>query len=243
MELFDSHIHSEGRSVEDLAKMSEHGIKHAVSCAFYPIKPLFAETLMDLFRKLIEYESKRGEKAGMNIYAAIGIHPRCIPREWDKVLKFMEEVEGYIAFGEIGLEEASKEEVEVFKDQLKLAKKLDVPCIIHTPRRNKEAVTEKIFEILERLEFPEDLCLIDHANAAVAEKALKKGYHVGLTVQPGKLSVEDAVDIVYNFGDEYFIANSDTGFSESDFLAVYKLWKELKNEKVLLKNAKKFFRI
>lgn len=66
---------------------------------------------------------------------------------------------------------------------------------------------------------------------------------MGLTVQPGKLSVEEAVEIVYNFGDEYFVANSDTGFSESDYLAVYKLWKELKNEKVLLKNAKRFFRI
>jgi len=243
MELFDSHIHSEGRSVEDLEKMSEHGIKHAVSCAFYPIKPLFAETLMDLFRKLIEYESGRGRKAGMNIYAAIGIHPRCIPREWDKVLKFMEEVEGYVAFGEIGLEEANKEEVEVLKDQLKLAKRLDVPCVIHTPRKNKAIVADKIFEILERLEFPEELCLIDHANAEVAEKALRKGYYVGLTVQPGKLSVEEAVEIVYEFGDEYFVANSDSGFSESDFLAVFNLWKELKNEKVLLKNAKRFFRV
>ncbi len=242
MEVFDAHIHSEGRSVEDLKRMSDAGIKFAVTMAFYPIRPLFAETLIDHFRKLIEFESKRGESAGMKIYAAIGIHPRCIPREWDKVLSYMEEVSGYVAFGEIGLETGSKEEEEVFKSQLMLAKKLDVPCVIHTPRKNKEVIAAKTFEILERIEFPESLCLIDHANEFVAEESLKRGYFVGLTVQVDKLSVEEAVKIVEKFGEDNFVANSDTGFSEADYLAVVKLSKALESEKVLIKNAKKFFR-
>ncbi len=243
MILLDSHIHSEGRSVEDLRNMSDAGIKYAITCAFYPIQPLYPETLIDLFRKLVDYESERGNRAGMKIYASVGIHPRCIPPKWDKVVDFMEHDYGWIAFGEIGLEKADKVEKDVLRSQLKLAKKLDMPCIIHTPRKNKEVITEKIFEILERVEFPESLCLIDHIDNRIIGKVIERDYIAGLTVQPGKLNIDDAAKLVLEFGDERFIANSDTGFSESDMLAVAKLAEKINSENVLLKNGFKFFRI
>ncbi len=243
MELFDAHIHSEGRSVEDLRFMAENGIKKALTCAFYPIVPKYGETLIDLFRKLVEFEAYRGKKAGMEIYAAIGIHPRCIPQNWKDVLEFMENDFGYLAFGEIGLEDGSDKEIEVLKAQLKLAKKLDVPCVIHTPRKNKVKITEKTLEILDELSFPEDLAVIDHASRETVEMIRKKGYYIGLTVQPGKLSVDDAVRILNDYGDERFIANSDTGFSESDMLAVRKFYDACENIEVTLRNAEKFLRI
>ena len=183
MELFDTHIHSEGRSVEDLKFMAENGIKKALTCAFYPIVPRYGETLIDLFRKLVEFEAYRGKKAGMEIYAAIGIHPRCIPQNWRNVLEFIE------------------------------------------------------------LSFPEDLAVIDHASSETVEMIRKKGYYVGLTVQPGKLSVDEAVSILNKYGDERFIANSDTGFSESDMLAVRKFYDACRNANVTLRNAEKFLRI
>ena len=65
MKCFDTHIHSEGRSVEDLLFMSSNGIKAAVICAFYPIELLYQETMIDLFRRLIESEKGRGSKAEM----------------------------------------------------------------------------------------------------------------------------------------------------------------------------------
>ena len=243
MELFDAHIHSEGRSVEELKKMSENGIKKALTCAFYPIQPKYGETLIDLFRKLVEFESYRGKKAGMRIYAAVGIHPRCIPPNWRDVIEFMETDFGYVAFGEIGLEDGDEREIEVLKSQLMLAKRLDVPCIIHTPRRNKKVITEKILKILEEISFPEDLALIDHVSFETFEMIREKNYHIGLTVQPGKLSVEDAVEIINKYGDEKIVANSDTGFSESDMLAVRKLYDACRNLKVTSENAEKFLRI
>ena len=249
MKCFDSLIHSEGRSIEDLTAMSNEGIKAAITCAFYPIKPMYQETLIDLFRKLIDFESYRGKKAGMEIYAAVGIHPRCIPPSYNKVLDAMESIDS-VAFGEIGLEEVTKKEVEVFEGQLKLAKKIDKPCIIHTPRRNKLDVTMKILEILEKIGFPESLAIVDHVSVETVEIVVERGYIAGLTVQPGKLKSDEVVLIVENYGFENFVLNSDTGFSESDMFAVVKtadiLAKKFNKkdvEKIAWSNGMKFFGI
>ncbi|RLI79848.1 deoxyribonuclease [Archaeoglobales archaeon] len=249
MKCFDTHIHSEGRSVEDLTAMANEGIKAAITCAFYPIKPMFQETLIDLFRKLIDFEKYRGKKTGMEIHTAIGIHPRCIPPTYTKVLEMMEGMDS-TAFGEIGLEDATQEEIEVFESQLKLAIRVDKPCIIHTPRNNKKEVTKKTFGILEKIGFPETLAVIDHVSLETVETVLKANYIAGLTVQPGKLREEEVVTIVEEHGFENFILNSDTGFSPSDMFAVVKTVNVLIEKfdkkdvkRVAWENGMRFFRI
>lgn len=247
MRCFDTHIHSEGRSAEDLAFMSKNGIKKAVTCAFYPIEPFYQETLIDLFRKLLSFEKERGNNAGMDLYAAIGVHPRCIPPSYDKVLEFMEQDAESIAFGEIGLEDASEKEAEVFTKQLRLAKKLDKRCIIHTPRKSKIDVTEKTVEILERVGFPENRAIIDHISIETVGYVLRKGYYAGMTVEEGKLSVEEVIQIVEGYGFDKLVLNSDTGFSPSEKVMVVRAAQKLKDkfgkeaEKVYWSNAMNFF--
>ena len=247
MKWFDTHIHSEGRSVEDLRKMADAGIEFAVTCAFYPIPPEHPETLLDLFRKLEIFEAKRGEKAGMNIFPALGIHPRCIPPKYEVVLPA---ITRGVAVGEIGLEEGGEAEVKVFKAQLRIAKENDLPCIIHTPKNNKEIITEKTLEILEAISFPEELAVIDHLSPLTAEEVLKQGYYGGLSVQPGKLTPSQALEIVEKYGPERLMLNSDTGFSESEMDAVAKAGNLMAEklgrdvaEEVGMKNAKEFFKV
>ncbi len=250
MNVFDTHIHSEGRSVEDLEEMVKRGIKKAVTCAFYPIEPKFPETLIDHFRKLTTFEVERGRSAGMEIYPAIGIHPRCIPPKYVKVIESMGEID-CVAFGEIGLETANDLELDVLRIQLRLAKELDKPCIIHTPKRNKVEITKKIIEVLKDVGFPEDLAVIDHATGETVGMILDSGYHAGLTVQIGKLSVEDVCDIVTKFGFERFVLNSDTGFDRADKIATAKAVEFLEEkgfekaevEKLAEKNAVKLFKV
>ncbi|AEA46129.1 TatD family hydrolase [Archaeoglobus veneficus] len=249
MDCFDTHTHSEGKGIHELRAMVEKGIKRVVSCAYYPVEPSGPSTLIDLFRKLTTFEMERGRKAGMVIYAAIGIHPRCIPPGYDKVLEYLEENPS-TAFGEIGLETASSAEVEVLEKQLELAKKLDVPCIVHTPRKNKEVVTDKVLEVLQKVGMPEDLVVVDHANVKTAGKILKNGYWAGLTVQPGKLSKEEVKFIVDEYGSERFLLNSDTGFSDEELFAVSDTVEFLQQhfsrqdvEKLAFKNAEKFLRL
>ncbi len=250
MEVFDTHIHSEGRSVEDLERMAEEGIKKAVTCAFYPIEPKFPETLIDLFRKLATFEIERGKSVGMELYPAIGIHPRCIPPKYERAVESLEEIE-CVAFGEIGLETASDLEIEVLKEQLKLAKRLDKLCIIHTPRRNKVEVTEKTLKILQDVSFPESLAVVDHATKDTAKMIVDAGYYAGLTVQVGKLNAEEVYEIVSELGFERFVLNSDTGFDKADMFATAKTVRFLVEkgidksdvERLAVKNALRLFKL
>ncbi len=246
--IYDSHTHSEGRSQKELSEMASSGIKMINSCAFYPVKPQYPGTLIDLFRKLEEFETYRGEKAGLKVVPALGIHPRCIPPKWHEVIDFLEESNPKI-FGEIGLETAEKTEVEVLKVQLNLAKRFDIPCIIHTPRRNKAKITQKILKTLEELKFPEELAVIDHVSLETISDILNRGYHVGLTVEEGKLSQEDVLDIIGNFGSERVMINSDTGFTSLDYLSTFRtvtflLEKSVEArevERIAFENARRFF--
>lgn len=247
MEVFDTHIHSEGRSVDDLRRMREKGIRWAVTCAFYPIEPKFPETLIDLFRKLTTFEVERGRKAGMEIVPAVGIHPRCIPPDYEKALNALEEFD--CPLGEIGLETANDLEVEVFRKQLEFAKKHDRVCVIHTPKKNKVEVTKKTLSVLKDVRLPEDLAIVDHATKDTVPMILDAGYYVGLTVQVGKLKPEDVVEIVKEYGFERFVLNSDTGFDEANMFATVETVERIADEvggdveRLAYKNALNIFQM
>ncbi len=248
MECFDTHMHSEGKGITELKTMSENGIKKAISCAYYPVTPTSASTLVDMFRKLSTFEVSRGEKAGIEIIPAVGIHPRCICSGWEDALGWIEENARVI--GEIGLETASDVEVDVLLTQLKLASKLDLPCVVHTPRKNKVEVTEKVLEVVNSSGIGEDLVVIDHATSETAGRILEEGYWCGLTIQPGKISVDEAVSIIEKYGFERFVLNSDTGFNDWEMLTVAETVKALLEKfdekdvsKVAMDNGRRVFRV
>ena len=75
-------------------------------------------------------------KNGLKLYSAVGVHPRSICNDYAIVIERISELvedKNVVAIGEIGLETTSKSEVEVFKEQLKLAQDLNVKVIVHNP--------------------------------------------------------------------------------------------------------------
>ncbi|MEM1578051.1 MAG: TatD family hydrolase [Archaeoglobaceae archaeon] len=239
--LLDPHIHSEGLGACEIRKMAENGIKKVFSLYFYPIKPLFPQTLIDGFRRLEEFESARCLAFGVELIPGVGIHPRCIPPDYETVLDHLE-ANDWTLFGEIGLETASEKEVKVFEAQIRIAMAKDIPCVIHTPRAKKRIVTEKTLEILERLSFPPELGVIDHVNFENLDLLLSKDFWIGLTVQTEKLSALEVLRIVEEHGTEKFVVNSDAGFGNENVTAIADVAKLLgkKAEKVCFKNALKF---
>ncbi|MFN3384246.1 MAG: TatD family hydrolase [Archaeoglobaceae archaeon] len=239
--LFDSHVHSEGLGVTELRKMKESGIEKICSLSFYPVKPFFPQTLIDAFRKLEEFERRRCEALGIEMFAGVGIHPRCIPPDHATVIEHLEANE-WDLFGEIGLENATSEEIKVFEDHLRVAKAKEIPCVIHTPRNNKRIVTQKILDVLEGISFPPELAVVDHVNLENLDLVLEKDYWIGLTVQLGKLSAEDVAEIVREHGSERFIVNSDSGYGNEFVTAVAEVAKVVgkEAEKICSKNAEKF---
>ena len=155
-----------------------------------------------------------------------------------------------IAIGEIGLDENTDLEKEVFKKQLELAEDTQSKVIIHTPRKNKLEVLKDIKEIVLDTINPK-LVVIDHINLNTIEEIIDEDFTIGLTIQPQKMEVEEAVEILDKYGFDKFLLNSDISNKPSNPLSVPKTVRTLKRlgyeekeiNKVAFENAKGFFNI
>lgn len=224
MRIIDSHTHTYLRGPEDLELMSIAGVEGAVVCSYLPVQPTGASTLNDLFSWLVNVECPRLSGLKIDSRIAVGIHPRSIPTcelnlVYDRLVAIFDN-EAAPAMGEIGLETGSKEEVDVFVQQLRIAKEFSCPVIIHTPRREKNAIFERILAILNEEEMNGHKMILDHLTPDLVPKAREFGALAGLTVQPGKLSPKDVEELVSKTGPEGIVLNSDIGDAPSDPLAL-----------------------
>ncbi|EIW00329.1 TatD family hydrolase [Thermoanaerobacter siderophilus] len=108
------------------------------------------------------------------IYASVGIHPHDAQREFDKVeeIERLALQEKVVAIGEIGLDyyydDPPKEfQKEIFIKQIRLAKKLNLPIIIH----NRDAHGD-ILDILKQ-EWTKDLRGVFHSYSGSVEMAFQ----------------------------------------------------------------------
>jgi TatD DNase family protein len=140
--LFDTHVHlNASQYKEDRDEVIEQafaaGVSHMVVVGFD------RETIPLAIEIAEQYET---------IYAAVGWHPVDAIDFTDEDLTWIEELSAHpkvVALGEMGLDyhwDKSPKEIqkEVFRKQVQLAKKIQMPIIIH----NREA-TEDIIEILQ----------------------------------------------------------------------------------------------
>ncbi|MBS7248252.1 MAG: TatD family hydrolase [Candidatus Freyarchaeota archaeon] len=251
--MIDSHVHSVFRSLEDFETLGFAGLTDAVSVAFYPVVPSSPATLIDHFRHIIEAEPLRLSGSFVRVHPAIGIHPRCIPPDVQSVFEYMKKaVEGCVAVGEVGLELATNAELEVLRNQLKLSKEEDLPAIIHTPRKEKRAITAKIIDVLREIDYFN--VVIDHVNFENIDLVADLDVYVGLTVQCGKLNPENLLEIVGKYvmsSPEKFLLNTDLGRDSSDLFSLPKAvqFLRVKNidrrviELISGRNASSLFRI
>lgn len=228
--MIDAHVHADMRPYEDFEKMAVAGVETIISCAHDPLKMSTSSVLFDHFNRILENDAKRAEKNGLKLYAALGIHPRSISSDFEVVLKKLPELlenDTVIAIGEIGLEKASKTEKDVFKKQLQLAQKLQTKVIVHTPRTSKKEVTAVTASILEENIDP-SLVQLDHVDNSIIDSVIDFGWMLGLTVQPQKMTENEAVALLDEYGFKRFVLDSDMSSSPSDPLSVPKTVHKLK---------------
>lgn len=251
--MIDTHVHADSRSGEDFREMYLSGVDTAITCSFYPYKIDNEAILLNHLNRILELDTKRAAEHGLDLKVALGIHPantNINPQAiYENLYKWIENKE-IVAIGEIGLEDLTDAEINIFKKQLDIADETKSKVIIHTPRKNKEEVLKVIMDIV-----PEHLdvksAVIDHVNLNIVEDVVDEGYMLGLTVQPQKMDKEDAIEMLDKYGFDKFLLNSDMSNKPSDPLSVPKTVRELtrlgyKNseiEKVSFRNAQKFFRI
>lgn len=251
--MIDTHMHADSRSSEDFEKMYLAGIKTAVTCSFYPYKIDNETVLLNHLNRILEYDTKRAKEYGLDLKVALGIHPANTidnPQSiYENMYRWIENNQ-IVAIGEIGLEDLTDAEISIFKKQLDIADETKSKVIIHTPRKNKKEVLNRILEILPD-HLDERQAVIDHINPAVVEDAITSDCMLGLTVQPQKMEKEDAIAILDEYGFDRFLLNSDISNKPSDPLSVPKTIRELEKreysqadiDKISHKNAQKFFNI
>lgn len=251
--MIDTHIHADARSGEDFEKMFQSGIDTAITCSYYPYKIPHELILLNHLNRILEFDTKRAEEHGLELKVALGIHPtnaNVNPEEIFKQVYQWIESKQIIAIGEIGLEDLTDNELNLFKRQLDIADETNSKVIIHTPRKNKEEVIDVILNILPE-HINENQAVIDHINPNVIDKVINTDCMLGLTVQPQKMDKFEAVNILDEYGFDKFLLNSDISNKPSDPLSVSKTVRELKKqgfekseiEKVSQKNALRFFNL
>lgn len=251
--MIDTHIHADARSGEDFKEMFLSGIDKAITCSYYPYKIDAELILLNHLNRILEYDTKRASEYGLDLKVALGIHPTNTIANPEIIYENLYDWIGnnqIVAIGEIGLEDLTDEEISIFKRQLDIADETDSKVIIHTPRKNKLEVLKAILDIVPQ-HLDEKQAVIDHINHDVIHEVIDTDYMLGLTVQPHKLDVEGAIEILDNFGFDRFLLNSDMSNKPSDPLSVPKTIRELKRlgfedskiEKISHKNAESYFKI
>ena len=245
----DSHNHHYLSSLNILDSLHRSGLEAVVEASWIPVRPSSWETLEDVYRWIVEAEAQRLSRIGLKLIPALGVHPRCIPPRINvgRLESWLQD-ERVKALGEVGLESGSEEEKEAFVSQLKVAKKLDKPAIVHTPRTNKLQVASLELKLIRESGFPEEMVVIDHFNAELLSGLEKGSYMIGLSLQPGKLSVNEALKIVATLDSKRVLINSDSSTEPSEPLWGLEFLKELETKDKQLartlgtENASRFYK-
>lgn len=215
----DAHVHANSRSYEDFERLFTVGCEGLVVVAGPEGGFKGPDSVLDHFRRLFKVDIDRVVQAGLKCYLALGIHPVGIPdKDLDKLLRKLPKVlSDYraVALGEVGLEKIDSKQEYALSSQLEIAAKLGLPVILHTPRKNKKRITERILKILSDSSLDPGRVMLDHLDKEVASEVLGFGGWLGLSVHPTKLRPVDAADLVKQYGSLRFILDTDMGANPS----------------------------
>lgn len=255
MLIFDAHLHADVRSQEDFGRLARAGVRAAVTCAHDWSRISGPDSLFDHFYRLLHVESRRLADNGIVPFVALGIHPQGIPGAGvgDVLASLPSHLEHpqVVAVGEVGLHWATPAERWVLSRQLEIAALHGLPCVVHTPERNKEDITSALLDLIYDLRLDPTLVLIDHVNEKTFELVRNSGCWIGLTVQKGKLSVERAAALVARHGPERVVASSDLGSAPAEVAVLPRLHREMQRlsvpfrarQRVLFENARRFYKL
>ena len=256
MRLFDPHIHMTSRTTDDYAAMAKAGIRAIIEPAFWLGQPrTHVGSFEDYFAALIGWERFRASQFGITHFCTIGLNPKEAndPRVAQGVLELMPKFlakDRVVAVGEIGFDDVTAAEEKYFAAQIELAKKFDLPVLVHTPHRDKLKGTIRSLDLVREQNFPVEKCLIDHNTEETLPRVLDSGCWAGHSIYPDtKMDEPRMVLLVQKYGAERMIVNSAADWGVSDPLKVPKTAAAMKEagidaakiETIVWKNPVAFF--
>jgi predicted metal-dependent TIM-barrel fold hydrolase len=256
MKIFEPHIHMTSRTTDDYMAMAKAGIIAVVEPAFWMGQPrTHAGSFADYFNSLLGWERFRASQFGIRHFCTIALNPKEAnnPRLADQVMDMLPRYlskDGVVAVGEIGYDDQTEAEENLFIRQVELAKEFDLPVLIHTPHRDKKKGTLRSIDVIRDLGFPEHMVLIDHNNEETLPSVLATGCWAGHSIYPNtKMDEGRMVNLVKQYGSERIIINSAADWGVSDPLKVPKTVAAMREagipettiEKIVWNNPSSFF--
>lgn len=227
----DSHLHA------DVLEKSHPGateLHHRLGCgcitwSYLPNRPSGWEEYDGYWDSLGRFCHRLGRENAPFYYLA-GIHPRSIPLNaegWSSLPPELSEClreqmlkSACLGMGELGLDGGDAVEERILRLQLEWACRYlphNKRVGVHTPRTNKDTMTDRILAILANYPEIASRVVVDHATAATLPRIREAGFAAGMTLQEGKTSVADILDLIRTDPElvRPVMLNSDSGSSLS----------------------------
>jgi len=218
------------RTTDDYQAMYAAGIRACVEPSFWlGANRRYAGTFFDYFRLILEFETVRARRFGIDHYAAVSVNPKEAedPALVDEVLAGMDEYLDHprcVAVGEIGFNNITANEERAFVEQLHIGADRHMPIIIHTPHVDKLRGTQRIVEIIRAEGVDQANVIIDHNTEETMPVSRTTDCWCGMTVYPiSKLTPERVSNIIHQFGSVRMIVNGSADWGISDPLSLVKV--------------------
>ena len=224
MQIIQPHYHAIARTAQDYERMAMSGVVAVAEPAFWAgFDRAYPETFIDYFRQISEFEPTRSADFGIRHFCWVAVNPKEAenPELSRTVINRMPEFfdkPTVLGVGEIGFHKTTKNEEEIFQEQVELAVKHDQLILIHTPHlADKVRGTKRTVEVLAGLNVNPERVWIDHVEEHTIREPLDAGYWVGFTLYPiTKCSPKRAVDMLELYGHERILVNSSADWGPSD---------------------------
>jgi predicted metal-dependent TIM-barrel fold hydrolase len=229
MRIFEPHAHMFSRVTDDYQRMALAGIRAVLEPAFWLGQPRTqVGSFVDYFDTLVGFERFRARQFGIHHYCTMALNPReanddRVNQAVIELLPRYLEKNSVLGVGEIGFDDQTAREEKYFIAQLELARKHDLPVLVHTPHRDKKRGFERCVAVLKDLAFPLERVLLDHGNEETIKITKDLGCWSGFSIYPfTKMDEARMTQIVLEYGVERTIVNSAADWGISDPLMVPK---------------------
>ncbi len=234
--IIEPHIHMFSRTTDDYQALYRAGIRVCVEPSFWlGSDRRHAGTFFDYFRLILEFETVRARRFGVDHYAAIAYNPKeaenkALVKETLAGIGEYLDHERCVALGEVGFNNLTDNEEYALLRQLDIARERDMPVIVHLPHVNKPVGIERTLSCLRRAGVDERKVYLDHNTEDTIKTAVNETQcFCGLTVYPySKLSPQRVSDIVRKIGSERIIVSGSADWGVSDPLSLVKVADRMK---------------
>lgn len=256
MYFIDATIYASRRSPAELELMSAAGATSVIEpIAWLGTNRQYAETYLEDFERLVGPEARRAAHFGLGYGVCLGILPHEAAQSGvaqavlNALPRYLEQ-DNVVAVGEIGLGSAGPAEEEIFRRQVRLARRHELPIVIQARPNDRTEMISRTLSVAAEEGLPARYMLVNGVNEATALTVRRFGAWVGLTIDANThLRPEAVVNLIAREGTDGYVLNSAAGRLMGDPLAVPRTARAMAEanlpgnaiEKVTFHNPKWFF--